>query len=419
MMSIRNVAFCFASLLAVTAHAAEVELEKGDRIVLVGNELGERMQHHNYFESLLHQKFAHLELAVRNLCFPGDEVETRIRSKNFGSPDDHMTHSKASVVVYFFGFNESFAGKKGLDKFRQQLTDLVKHTAEQKYDGQANPRVVLVSPIAFEAWSDNAHRPDGDELNENLAVYTKVIGEVAGETGAGFVDLFTPTKSLFDKSDEQLTLNGSHLNDSGYEALAPILMAGLFGDGGPSKIDAKVKAEIDDKNFHWWHRYRAVNGFSIYGDRGKAGMDGTGTYNNTDVMERERAILDEMTANRDARIWAVASGKSVLAEVDDSNTLPFIDPTTNVGGENDVNRKRGKLGSLDYRPAAEQQKMFDMAEGYEIELVASEEQFPELANPVAIAFDAKGRPWVSTMPSYPHWKPKTKLGRQSAHPRRP
>ena len=35
---------------------------------------------------------------------------------------------------------------------------------------------------------------------------------------------------------------------------------------------------MDDKNFHWWHRYRAVNGYSIYGDRGEAGFDDfTGT----------------------------------------------------------------------------------------------------------------------------------------------
>jgi putative membrane-bound dehydrogenase-like protein len=46
---------------------------------------------------------------------------------------------------------------------------------------------------------------------------------------------------------------------------------------------------------------------------------------------------------------------------------------------------------------------------FEIQLVASEEQFPELANPVALNFDNKGRLWVSTMPSYPHWKPKTEL----------
>ena len=91
-----------------------------------------------------------------------------------------------------------------------------------------------------------------------------------------------------------------------------------------------------------------------------------------------------MTANRDARIWAVARASPFPQEIDDSNTLPFITPKTNVGGPNDPNAKRGKLGSLEYLTAAEQQKLFKLPDGYQIQLVASEEEFPELANPVAI-----------------------------------
>ncbi len=388
---------------AVTA--AELELKKGDHICLVGNALGERMQHQNQWESLLHQRFPELDLTVRNLCFPGDEPFERIRSENFGEPDKHLTHSKASVVMYFFGFNESFAGKRGLKKFSADMTRLVEETKRKDY-GAGSPRIVLVSPIAFENTGD-VNLPNGSNENERLAMYTQALSDVAGKTSVRFVDLFTPTKALFEKSDQQLTLDGAHLNAAGYAALAPILDTGLFGQGGPKTVDAKVKAEVDNKSFHWWHRYRAVNGYSIYGARGKAGSDGT--YNNTDVMEREREILDQMTANRDARIWAVASGDSVPAEIDDSNTLPFINPKTNVGGPNDPNAKRGKLGSLEYLNAAEQQKLFKLPDGYQIQLVASEEQFPELANPVAINFDNKGRLWVSTMQSYPHWKPKTKM----------
>ncbi|MCG8652308.1 MAG: azurin, partial [Pirellulales bacterium] len=94
-------------LVLSPAGAAELELEKGDHICLVGNALGERMQHQNQWESLLHQRFGKLELTVRNLCFPGDEPYQRIRSQNFGEPDSHLAHSQASVVMYFFGFNES------------------------------------------------------------------------------------------------------------------------------------------------------------------------------------------------------------------------------------------------------------------------------------------------------------------------
>ena len=384
-----------------------LDLEKGDRICLVGNTLGERMQHRNHWETLLYHRFTKHELVVRNLCFPGDEPVDRLRSLNFGTPDDHLTHSKASVILFFFGYNESFAGQHGLDHFAAQLKQLVEETNTKDYSGQGAPRMVLVSPIAFENTGD-ANLPDGVDHNKRLAAYTTAMGEVAKQTGVGFVDLFTPTKALFAETDERLTLNGAHLNDAGYRALAPILDRGLFGgESQANEPPAALLGEIADKNFHWWHRYRAVNGYSIYGTRGKAGSDGT--YNNTDVMERERAILDQMCANRDARIWKVAQGQKVTDEVDDSNTLPFIEPITNVGGPNDKNRKAGKLGSLDYLSAEEQQQLFKLAPGYEINLVASEEQFPELANPVSMNFDNQGRLWVSTMPSYPQWKPKTKM----------
>jgi putative membrane-bound dehydrogenase-like protein len=399
---------CLAIFNSAPCHAQVLELDKGDHICLVGNELGERMQHHNYWETLLHHTFADKQLAVRNLCFPGDEPFIRLRSKNFGTPESHLRHSQADVILYFFGFNESFAGAAGLSKFGEELRRLVDETKAQDFSGKGSPRIVLVSPIAFENTGDR-NLPNGIAQNQRLAAYTKAMSSVAKVTGVGFVDLFTPTKQLFEESDKRLTLNGAHLNESGYQALAPILMKGLFGTS-PSNISrdlAKLKREIDDKNFHWWHRYRAVNGFSIYGDRGLAGSDGT--YNNRDVMEREREILDQMTANRDQRIWAIAQGESVPNDVDDSNTLPFIEPRTNVGGPDDKQAKLGKLGSLDYLNAEEQQKLFKLAAGYEINLVASEEQFPELANPVAIDFDNSGRLWVATMESYPHWKPKTVL----------
>ena len=387
--------------------AADLKLQTGDHICLVGNALGERMQVENEWETLLHTRFPEHELVVRNLCFPGDEPFTRIRSKNFGDPDSHLTHSQASVVMYFFGYNESFAGPEGVDPFKADLSKLVRQTRAADY-GKGSPQVVLVSPIAFEG-SEDPNLADGEQQNENLKLYTQAISEVAADNDVVFVDLFTPTQELFATSDQRLTINGYHLNGLGYDALAPILDQALFGDKLTTAINPDLKHEIDDKNFHWFHRYRAVNGYSIYGDRGLAGKDGDGTYNNRDVMERERAILDEMTANRDARVWAVAAGRPVPKVIDDSNTLPFIQPKTNVGIPGDRNAKAGKLGTLKYLPAAEQIELFDLADGYEIQLVASEEQFPELSNPVALNFDNKGRLWVATMKSYPHWKPKSPM----------
>jgi glucose/arabinose dehydrogenase len=388
------------------AHDAPLHIKPGDRICLVGNTLGERMQHQNYWETLLYQRFPKHDLVVRNLCFPADEVATRPRSLDFGSPDDHLSHSNADVILYFFGFNESFSGAEGITDFRKSLQELIEHNKSQDYGGSNDQRIVFVSPIAVEN-VHNENIPDGNAHNEMLLQYSQVLAEVAKETGAGFVDVFSPTRALFDRTDQQLTLNSVHLNDAGHRRFAHILDHALFGDTPPQPFSPQLKREIDDKNFHWWHRYRAVNGYSIYGKRGAAGFEGT--YRNRDVMERERAVLDEMCANRDQRIWLLSRGEVVSEQVDDSNTLPFIDTKSNVGTEFEDKNNDSKRGSLTYVPAEEQTKHFKLADGYEISLVASEEQFPELANPVAINFDNRGRLWVAVMPSYPQWQPKSKL----------
>ena len=289
------------------------------------------------------------------------------------------------------------------------MDKLIVDTKKQDYNANGNaPRIALVSPIAFQGGRGNRNLPTGEAENKNLELYTNALREIAVKHEVSFVDIFSPTKELFSTTTTDFTLNGAHLNDVGYKSLSPILLRELF-EKPFSEFETSLKSEIADKNFHWWHRYRAVNGFSIYGDRGQAGKDGSGKFNNRDVMERERAVLDEMAANRDARIWKLASGGEVAATVDDSNTQPFLEPVTNVGIPNDPNIKNGKLGTLEYLSAEEQLKLFEMAPGYEINLVASEEEFPELANPVSMNFDNKGRLWVSTMQSYPHWKPKSKL----------
>ena len=68
---------------------------------------------------------------------------------------------------------------------------------------------------------------------------------------------------------------------------------------------------------------------------------------------------------------------------------------------------RGGTVDLSTQDPAVAAKRFKLAPGYAINLFASEKEFPELANPVAMTFDARGRLWVATMPTYPQYKPPT------------
>src|SRR4030095_2277411 len=109
-------------LASVTlAQPIPFDLKKGDHIVFVGNTLAERMQHHGWLETLITARFPEHDLVFRNLGFSGDELTLRLRSLAFGTPDEWLTRPKADVVFAFFGYNESFGGTAGLDKFKTDL----------------------------------------------------------------------------------------------------------------------------------------------------------------------------------------------------------------------------------------------------------------------------------------------------------
>ena len=112
---------CYAfALLAATlalpafARADAIEIKPGDHISIIGNTLADRMQHDGWLETDLQARFPEHKLVIRNLGFSGDELTLRLRSADFGTPDQWLTRTKADVVFAFFGYNESFAGKEGL-----------------------------------------------------------------------------------------------------------------------------------------------------------------------------------------------------------------------------------------------------------------------------------------------------------------
>ena len=384
----------------------KLELKKGDHIAVIGNTLAERMQHDGWLETILHCRFPEHDLVVRNLGFSGDELTTRLRSAGFGTPDEWLTRTKADVVMACFGYNESFAGKEGLEKFKQDLAAFVKHTLSQNYSGKGAPRLVLVSPVPHEKLPD-PNLPDPAANNERLEMYTAAMAEVAKANGVPLVDLFHGLPELTNVGP--LTTNGIHLNRDGNLAAAAMIEMSLFGGLAERESDyvAKIRAAVLDKNFYWFHRYRTTDGYSIYG--GRADLTFTDGQTNRVVMQREMEVLDAMTANRDKRIWNVVrslrernDSRSESTTPFDSNTPPFIPVKTN---------KPGPLpgGLHEFFGAEAAIEKMTVHPGMKVNLFASEEQFPELANPVQMAVDTKGRIWVAAWPTYPHWKPKEEM----------
>ena len=88
--------FC-AGVLALglcwVGSASALELKPGDHICIIGNTLAERMNHHGWLETMLHARFPKHNLVVRNLGYSGDELTIRLRSMDFGTPDQWLAGS--------------------------------------------------------------------------------------------------------------------------------------------------------------------------------------------------------------------------------------------------------------------------------------------------------------------------------------
>jgi glucose/arabinose dehydrogenase/mono/diheme cytochrome c family protein len=411
---------CLLSILTLPG-ADKPVLKKDSHVVLLGNGLGSRMIHFSHFETEIQRRNIGQNLFIRNMCdegntpafrphsgrknpfaFPGAEkyltlskAKDRWRSGHTGSgkyptPDKWLTENKADIIIAFFGFNESFKGLKGLTSFKEELSDFVKHTKAQKYNGKAAPELVLVSPIAFQDLSETFNTPNGKEANVNLEVYSRAMSEVAKEHNLYFVNLFTITQKWF-TAKTPLTRDGALLNDAGYRKLAPVLATELFGVKSASGDANKVLASVREKNWMWKKYYKVPNGVHVFGRR--HGPYGPKNY------PFEMKKLKEMTDVRDALIWSTLKGKSFDLAAADAKTSKLPKTKTNHRAKNKKN------GTKVYLSGEDSLKTIAVPKGYKIELFASEKEFPHLANPCQISFDNKGRLWVGVMPIYPHYEP--------------
>lgn len=394
-----------------------VTIEPNSSIVLIGNNLGSRMLNYGSFETEMHLRYPADSLFIRNMCdggdtpgfrphsgrvspwaFPGAEKFQTELTQNSGSegvfetPDEWLTRLGADIIIAFFGFNESFEGPDGLKNYEGELDTFIKHTQNQKYNGVSAPQMVVVSPIAFEDVSDHMDVPNGETANKNLMLYSKAMKKVCEANNVPFIDVYGPTKNWFENQDTDLTIDGSQLNREGYEKFAALVANEL---SGTKKIVTEnrrmaINEAVNEKNFYWHNDYKIPNGVHVFGRRHAP----YGPDNYPFEIKKTR----QLTANRDSLIWATNQNNSYDLKAADSKTLvlPPVETNYNLGnGEN----------LMHYQYGEEAVKTLSVPEGYKVELFASEKEFPDLANPAQISFDNKGRLWVATLPSYPHYRP--------------
>ena len=104
------------------------------------------------------------------------------------------------------------------------------HTLSRAYNGKEAPRLVLVSPIAYENLSDRKDLPNGETENASLALYAAAMEVVAKKHGLTYIDLFHPTKKIYESTDEPFTVGGFIPKEAAYPQIAELVANGLFGD---------------------------------------------------------------------------------------------------------------------------------------------------------------------------------------------
>ena len=367
--------------VAASITTLPLELQRGDRVVLIGNTLFDRGASFGYFETLLQQHHRGLQLEVRTLAWSADEIDLRPRPKNFGDLDQHLTVQQADVILAAYGFNESFAGEGAIPDFKNQLSAFLRHLKSHAYNGENGPEVVLISPTANE---NVKGVPAADLNNARIEAYVGAMADIAMREAVGFVDLFAETKVAMSAAKTDLTFNGVHLLDDGYRLVGELLFAGLFPEVPLPSLNETIRDVVVDKNQQFFYRYRPLNTFYYTGDRNKS-------YGYLDFLPAMRNF-DLMVSNRDQRIWDLAAGLTVPSVVDDSN-IPPLPPTAESRGANE------------WLSPADELSAFEIDPRFEVNLFASEEEFPEIACPIQMRWDERGRLWVSCSTTYPHVYP--------------
>ena len=207
----------------------KLNLIGGDQIVFVGDGLIEQMQKFGYLEHRLTIQNQGKELYFKNIGWSGDTpagiARDGLGTRQAGHEPDNegwvqlkkqIADIKPNVVIIGYGMASSLDGST-LEQFKSSYQNLVAHIKSNA--GKKNPlRLVFLSPIAHEDLGGKL--PDGRKHNANLEKYREIIGGLAKEHDAWFVDLYRMLKRRPGSSVAPVTHNGIHLNEYGYWNMA-------------------------------------------------------------------------------------------------------------------------------------------------------------------------------------------------------
>ncbi|CAN5906081.1 GDSL-type esterase/lipase family protein [soil metagenome] len=350
-------------------------IEQNETVVFTGQNNLVREQKAGELESILAHAYAAKSPSFRPMAWEGDTVYEQWRDLNFGAWKAQLDAVGASIVMAQFGQVEAFDGVAKLPQFVSAYHRLIDQFVSR------SPRLVLISPMPFEK-PVASHAPDLTQRNADVKAYAGAVRDIAKQRGAVFVDLFTPL-SKRDASQPRLTDNGLHLNETGLREVARIIAQQLGASYSEADDLSALRTAIVEKNRLFFDTWRPANWSFVYGSR-VTQMFGKPSEDSPSLKESFEA-RKPMVAKLDANIQAIARGAKI-APIVSSQPKPVQTPAA-ISVEDEL-------------------ASFTVAEGYEVNLFASEEL--GVAKPTQITWDERGRMWVACSPTYPQTAPGVK-----------
>ncbi|MCE9518101.1 MAG: hypothetical protein K8R87_00800, partial [Verrucomicrobia bacterium] len=389
-------ALCLFLCLPLWAAERKLDIQDGDRVLLIGDTLIERENNYGSIESRMRQEFPGRNFAVRNLGYSGDSPLGASRAsfdpvdKGMDSLKEQLAVVKPTVAILGYGMAASLdeltyrkndpvlnpdPARYGLDhsseKFRRDLLKLMELITQASPDGKV--RFVFLGPIRHEDLrAARPGLPDPAEHNALLAEYEKVIEQLAAEKQSPFIRGEWQKSAGIDLA--QGTDNGIHLTPRGYRALSASMAAQLGWKSDAAKWDVEtpeqrtLREAILRKNSLFFHRSRPANYTYIFGFRKhEQGRNAV-----------EIPKFDPLVDKAEANVIGISAGKP--------STLAPEQPSTN------------KLTVLTPLPHPE----FTLDAGLQMTLFAEN---PLLEKPVNMNWDTSGRLWIATSNTYPQVNP--------------
>ena len=353
------------SLDTPASAAPPLEFSSGNRVLLYGNSFIERLQELGVLEAAIQLAHPDKKLEFRSLAWTGDEVGYRLRPERYVNHLGNLLREWPADIVLSggFGWTEAFAGLEGLPTFENQYRTYLRELKRRHPDATL---AIILPPDTPLPTTGRTMTGAAQFLPAYLSSMTRIA-----ETEDAIV---VPSHTGKEIHPGNTPLHNLSLN----------IATQLVGEKALQTIDHnrinEVAQAVAQKASHVATLVRPVNAVIYFGVRGRKNEYDAEMPRYHELVRKADALIHELAAN---------PGRT------------FSDyPRPALPRMKGVEKKNGLILS-----PAEMARTIKVADGYKLNLFASEEQFPELRNPVQIAFGPRGRLWVVTMPSFPHTVP--------------